>query len=127
MMPPRKIDSEDYLDEITVTLRRIEITLDMMEQSLGVLVWQGMPWWRRLAAHWRHASDMIEQTEQEYDEAGTEWNRAMKEKSAADQIGHDEDEGDWECPVCGDDSLAHMRGETGHRKYNIEPQPMKYD
>jgi hypothetical protein len=38
------------VDEITVTLRRIEITLELIEQSLGVLVWQGMPWWRRLAA-----------------------------------------------------------------------------
>lgn len=53
------------LDEIVTTLRRIEVSLELMEQSLGVLVWQGMPWWRRLAASWRDARATVDRTEQE--------------------------------------------------------------
>lgn len=64
-MMDRQTDPEIYLDEITVTLRRIEVTLELLEQSVGVLVWQGMPWWRRLAASWRDARATVDRTEQE--------------------------------------------------------------
>lgn len=67
-MPEKITSADEYLDEITVTLRRMEVTLELMEQSLGLLIWQGMPWWRRLAAHWRDARHVIAETEQDTDE-----------------------------------------------------------
>jgi hypothetical protein len=63
-MMDKQTDPEIYLDEITVTLRRMEVTLELLEQSLGVLVWQGMPWWRRLAASWRDARSEVSHAEQ---------------------------------------------------------------
>lgn len=73
------------VDEIVVIMRRVEVTLELMEQTLGLLLWQGMPWWRRLAAHWHHAREVIDQSEEDQ----TKWERAMAEKTAADNIGHD--------------------------------------
>ena len=67
-MPEKITSADEYLDEITVTLRRMEVTLELMEQSLGLLIWQGMPWWRRLAAHWRDARHVIADAEQDEDE-----------------------------------------------------------
>jgi hypothetical protein len=54
-----------YLDEIVVTLRRMEVTLELIEQSLGVVVWQGMPWWRRWANSWHEARETLHETEPE--------------------------------------------------------------
>jgi len=40
-------------------------TLEMIESNQAVLVWQGMPWWRRLAHSWRDARSTLDQTEAE--------------------------------------------------------------
>ena len=66
MTANRPTDPEVFLDELVTSVRRIEVTLELMEQSLGVLVWQGMPWLRRLAASWRDARATVNQTEDEY-------------------------------------------------------------
>lgn len=69
MMPPRITNPNDdvigYLDEILTVQHEMNTTLELIEQSLGVLVWQGMPWWRRWAASWRDARRVVDETDQE--------------------------------------------------------------
>jgi hypothetical protein len=64
------------ITELTGVMRGIEGILDdtahiaaMQEEALGVLIWQAMPWWRRLRNSWHDAREVLDKTE---DEQGTE-------------------------------------------------------
>jgi hypothetical protein len=63
--------------EAVSILRGIEAMLDqlvsiaeMQEESISVLVWQGMPWWRRLRNSWHDAKETLAQTETEQGKEG---------------------------------------------------------
>lgn len=57
----KSITSEElYLDEIVVILRRMEVALEDIAESAATHAFLSLPFWRRWAASWRHASATLD-------------------------------------------------------------------
>lgn len=54
--------TNELLDELVVIQRRTEVTLELIEQNLGVLVYRALPFWRRWMLHLRHATETVDRS-----------------------------------------------------------------